>query len=563
MAVPADTIDLFVGLSVPARRAQASRELAAKCGVEEILLFIRDAEVGALIPAPGFSQTLVGGASWRALLKRCASPGRYEERVEFPAGTWRQAFCLVPDGIAAIFLGATPVATEIALVERLLPMLAHALHAEQQARFASAAEADARKVADRAHALADALEGARAEHARLNARLREEHRRKDDFLAMLAHELRNPLTPLVTSIELLRRAGAAGSERPVAIMARQVRQLSRLVEDLLDVSRVSRGRIELRRHRLNLVDTVTDAIESSRTLLEGRRHEIVVELPREALHVSGDSVRLAQVFANLLHNAGKYTDPGGRIEITVGCLEGRAFVRIRDNGTGIEPEMLGEVFDLFAQAPVSLARAQGGLGIGLTLVRALVELHGGRVEAYSAGPGHGSTFTVYLPIAAAVAVQPETLPAAPRAAPETGLRVLIVDDNEDAADSLADILRLMGHHAETSYSGVKALQIAADVDPDLVLLDIGLPEMDGLEVAKRLRRILLPRVRLVAVTGYGAEEDRRRTRDAGFDEHAVKPLMPEVLAGIVARVRAPLEGGAAKGLTGHSGNGAEPVARMS
>ncbi|HUP30717.1 MAG TPA: histidine kinase dimerization/phospho-acceptor domain-containing protein, partial [Usitatibacter sp.] len=235
-----DTLDLCVALSAPAKRVEAARELARRCGVEDLLLFVLDPELGTLIPAPGFPQTLPGGPSWRAFLRQAAKPGRYEGEVEMPPGTFRKVLCIEPDCVAAMFLGGVPAADELALIERVLPMLCHALAAEQQARFAAAAAAAAHGTASRARSLADALEVARAEHARLNAQLHDEHRRKDDFLAMLAHELRNPLTPLVTSIELIRRADGLASTKQLEIMSRQVRQLSRLVEDLLDVSRVSR-----------------------------------------------------------------------------------------------------------------------------------------------------------------------------------------------------------------------------------------------------------------------------------------------------------------------------------
>jgi signal transduction histidine kinase/ActR/RegA family two-component response regulator len=534
-----DTLDLCVALSSPPRRLEAARALAHRCGVDEILIFVRDSQVGSLIPAPGFPQTLAGGGTWRSFLRECASPGRCEGDVEIPRGVHRHVVCIVYEGVAAVFLGGAPHESELALIERVMPMLSQALVAEQAARFASAAAADARSTASRARSLADALEAARAEQARLNARLHDEHRRKDDFLAMLAHELRNPLTPLVTSIELIRRANGVATEKHLAIMSRQVRQLSRLVEDLLDVSRVSRNRIELRCHRLRLADVVSDALDASRPFLESRRHRIELDLAREDIYVHADNVRLAQVFANLLHNAGKYTDPGGSIRVSSGCEGDQAFVRVEDNGVGIEPLMLQNVFDLFAQAPMSLDRAQGGLGIGLTLVRALVELHGGTVDAYSEGLGHGSTFTVHLPVAA-----PATSAASPPAPPPVAdrldrpLRVLVVDDNEDAANSLADVLRIMGHHAEVAFSGLKGMHMAEDVEPDLVLLDIGLPEIDGYEIARRLRRSTRRPVRLVAITGYGTEKDKNLSRDAGFDEHVVKPIMPEVIAGIIERVRA-------------------------
>lgn len=537
MARP-DTLDLVVALSAPADRKQAARELALRCGVEDFLLLVRDPQLGSMIPAPGFPKTLSGGPSWRALLRRCAAPGRYQDRVEQPNGTWRTALCLVPDGMAALLLGGNPDLAQVGVIERLMPMLSQMLAAEQQERFASAAAADANGLASRARSLAQALEAARAEHAHLNAKLRDEHRRKDDFLAMLAHELRNPLTPLVTSIELIRRAGGMASDKHLEIMARQVRHLSRLVEDLLDVSRVSRGRIELRRHPLRLADVVKHALEASGPFLEGRRHRVEVELGDEEIHVHADSVRLAQVFANLLHNAGKYTDPCGSILISAGREGGEAFVQVRDSGAGIEPGMLESVFDLFTQAPMPLERAQGGLGIGLTLVRALVELHGGRVEAHSEGLGRGSTFTVWLPVIESAAVGAPAATAAPSAeASQRPLRVLVVDDNEDAANSMADILRLMGHHAEVAFSGLEAMHMAEDVEPDLVLLDIGLPEIDGFEVARRLRRGTRRQARLVAVTGYGAEDDRRRSGEAGFDEHVVKPVMPEAIAGILERAR--------------------------
>jgi CheY-like chemotaxis protein/two-component sensor histidine kinase len=343
----------------------------------------------------------------------------------------------------------------------------------------------------------------------------------------------------VTSIDLLRRApDARAAARHLDIMARQTGQMSRLVEDLLDVSRVSRGRIELRRHRILLNDVLRDAVEAIRPTLQLRRHELKLGMADEELPVNGDGVRLTQVFSNLLHNAAKYTDPNGRIEVATFRDGDHAVVRVRDNGIGMAPEMLPRVFDLFAQAPVSLDRAQGGLGIGLTLVRALIELHGGEAVAESEGLGRGSVFTVRLPIMKRAASRADPAPAQPPVPEnERSLRVLVVDDNEDAANSLADVLRLTGHHAEVAFSGAKALQAATDLDADLVLLDIGLPDMDGFEVARRLRRIVRRDCRLVAVTGYGTAEDTRRSLEAGFDEHVVKPVMSETLAAVIHRAQ--------------------------
>ncbi|MBV9949733.1 MAG: HAMP domain-containing histidine kinase, partial [Myxococcales bacterium] len=334
---------------------------------------------------------------------------------------------VVSDDVAAVFLGR-PQPPYLDALRELMPLLALALRAEQEARFARAGAEDARATLRRAEALATGLDAARAEHARLNAQLQDEHRRKDDFLAMLAHELRNPLSPLVTSIELIRRAGGVASERQLDIMSRQLRHLTRLVEDLLDVSRVSRGRIDLRRQRVGLAEVLGHAVDASRPLFESRGHRLVVDEPPPGIAVHGDPVRLAQIFFNLLHNAAKYTDPGGEIHIRTCMAAERVVVTVQDNGIGIEPSVLPHVFDLFVQAPTSLARSQGGLGIGLRLVKALVELHGGNVTASSAGLGHGSAFTVSIPV---VEGATETAGAAPRqvrGASPWAARVLVVDD---------------------------------------------------------------------------------------------------------------------------------------
>jgi len=293
----------------------------------------------------------------------------------------------------------------------------------------------------------------------------------------------------------------------------------------------------LRREPVALATAVSDAVETSRALIESRGHRIEVELAPEPLVVSADAVRLGQILANLLHNAAKYTDPGGRIDVRLARESNEAVVTVADNGIGISPATLHSVFDLFTQAPVALSRAQGGMGIGLTLVRALAQLHGGSVSAHSDGIGKGSRFTVRLPLAASARDGAARTPPTVAHATARPVRMLVVDDNADAADSLAEVVRSMGHHAEVSYSGLTALQIAADGRFDLVMLDIGLPEIDGYEVARRLRRILGPSTRIVAVTGYGAEEDRRRSREAGFDDHVVKPMMPETLSRILAALQ--------------------------
>ena len=374
-----------------------------------------------------------------------------------------------------------------------------------------------------------AVERCRLFEAEKAARARAElaDRRKDEFLAMLGHELRNPLAPISTALQLMRfrQDGVALRER--MIIERQVRHLERLVDDLLDISRITRGQIDLKRVPVEMSDIVTKAIEQVEPLLEQRSHKLVISVPRERLTVDGDPVRLAQVISNLLTNAAKYTEPGGEIHLSAAREGAAVVVRVRDTGVGIAPVLLPHVFDLFTQAPQTLARSQGGLGLGLAIVRRLVELHGGRVEAHSDGPGTGSTFLVALPcsdgrvFADAVAAA-ETRPARDRAG---GRRILVVDDNEDAADTLAEALSDQGYDVRVAVDGPRALAAAAEFGPDVVLLDIGLPVMDGYEVARQLRQRTEPRPpRLLAVTGYGQEKDRALATAAGFDDHIVKPV---------------------------------------
>jgi PAS domain S-box-containing protein len=359
--------------------------------------------------------------------------------------------------------------------------------------------------------------------------LREADRRKDEFLAMVAHELRNPLAPIRNALQVMR---LRGSDRREAVgwaqdmMERQVRHLVRLVDDLLDISRIGRGKIQLRKEPVELSQVVTLAVETSRPLIDAHRHELTVALPPAPVRLEADRDRLAQVVANLLNNAAKYTESGGRIRLTA-AREGAAVVlRVEDNGVGIAPEMLPRVFDPFAQADRSLHRAQGGLGVGLTLVKRLVEMHGGSVAAESAGPGRGSTFTVRLPAGPGSPLPHPAGEAPPRdGLPPSARRLLVVDDNVDAAESLARMLRLTGHEVRTVHEAAAVLDAARAFQPEVVLLDIGLPGgMTGYELAPRLREVPgLRNVLLVALTGYGQDEDRRRSSEVGFDAHLVKP----------------------------------------
>jgi PAS domain S-box-containing protein len=367
--------------------------------------------------------------------------------------------------------------------------------------------------------------------------LREADRRKDEFLATLGHELRNPLAPIRNGLELLRLAepGSDTAAHAQAMMERQTAHLVRLVDDLLEISRISTGKLELRPETVELAAVLGSAIETSRPLIDARGHELKVELPGEVLRLRGDPVRLAQVVSNLLNNAARYTEGRGRITLGAWREEGFAVLSVRDNGAGIEPDVLPHIFDMFMQAGRT-AHSQGGLGIGLTLARRLLDLHGGRIDAFSAGPGKGSEFVVRLPLlswGASAAPRADAVRRRPRDA-EASRKVLVVDDNVDAASSLGMVLRHLGHQVRVVHDGAAALEAVATAPPDVVLLDISMPGMDGLEVARRMRAgVLSAPLRIVAVSGLGQEEDRRRAREAGFDDHVVKPVAVDRLPAIL------------------------------
>jgi signal transduction histidine kinase/ActR/RegA family two-component response regulator len=355
--------------------------------------------------------------------------------------------------------------------------------------------------------------------------LREAHARKDEFLATLAHELRNPLAPIRNAMHVLRRRSPDATLAPLHdIIDRQLNQMVRLVDDLLEVSRITRGKVALHLELLDIASVLRGAIETSRPLIDAARHELSVELPSQPVHVHGDAVRLAQVFSNLLNNAAKYTEDGGHIHLSAREIHGEIEVRVEDDGIGIDPQMLPTVFDIFTQVRDANARAQGGLGIGLTLVRSLVGLHAGRVVAESGGRGQGSAFTVYLPTATA-----DTLDAGP-SRPETqhqqslARRVIVVDDNRDAADTLGMVLRQLGADVQITYSAHDALGALAPDSDAAIIADLGMPDMDGFELARRVRcNSANADVRLIALSGWGQAEDRARAEAAGFDAHFTKP----------------------------------------
>jgi PAS domain S-box-containing protein len=380
------------------------------------------------------------------------------------------------------------------------------------------------------------------ERLRLLRQLKEADHRKDEFLATLAHELRNPLAPVRNAVQVLRLKGPADPELRWSrdVIDRQVAHLTRLIDDLLDVSRITRNRLELRKEPVELAEVVKGAVETSRPLIEECGHELTLTLPSEPVYVDADLVRLAQVFMNLLTNAAKYTERGGRIWLTAERNGAEVAVRVRDTGVGIPAEKLPRLFEMFFQVDRSLERSQGGLGIGLSLVRRLVELHGGTVKAQSAGLGKGSEFTVRLPVLpGALAVQPtEESPDERALTAATCRRILVVDDARDNADALAMLLQLAGNEVETAYDGLAAVEAAERWRPDVVLLDIGMPKLNGYDACRRIREQPWgTTIVLVALTGWGQEEDKRRTSEAGFDGHLVKPVDPVALTKMLAATR--------------------------
>ena len=375
---------------------------------------------------------------------------------------------------------------------------------------------------------------------RVEEALKEADRRKDEFLATLAHELRNPLAPLRNGLELIKRAEGNSTliERARILMERQLGQMVRLVDDLLDLSRISRGKVGLRKQRVELAAVVQSAVDTSRPVIDEKSHELTITLPPEPTYLDADPTRLSQIISNLLHNAAKYTEKLGHIWLTAERQNGEVVLSIRDTGIGIPVEHLPHLFQMFSQVTSALERSPGGLGVGLALVRGLVELHGGRIEAHSAGIGKGSEFIVRLPTLDAPLPAPQE-PVAndgkPSSVPKS--RVLVVDDNRDAADSLATMLRLAGHDIQTAYDGVEGVQAAATFQPDVVLLDIGMPRMNGYEAAKHIRQQPWGTMMiLVALTGWGQAEDKQRATDAGFHYHLTKPVEPAALEQLLETV---------------------------
>lgn len=403
-----------------------------------------------------------------------------------------------------------------------------------------------RRVQERTAELAKLNEALRVEvleRTRVEEQLRHADRKKDEFLATLAHELRNPLSPLTAAVQLigLEPENTSHVRELATVMSRQLSQLVRLIDDLLDVSRISGGKLQLRKTYVSLGEPIAAALDVSRPIIETARHALQVSLPSDLLVLEGDQVRLTQIISNLLINAAKYTPPGGAIQLSVQVEEGNAVLRVRDTGVGIPLEMQSRIFDLFTQVDSSQTRTQGGLGIGLTLVKTLVEMHQGTISVFSRGPGTGSEFTVRLPLSTAPAVRragaTDSLPEVGNSQQRAARRVLVVDDSESAAHLLARLLTKLGQQVHVSHSAEDALSVVTEFQPDLVISDIGMPGMSGMELAQRLRSLSdLKQPLLVALTGYGQESDRQQVLAAGFDKHLTKPIGMAILEQLLAQL---------------------------
>jgi len=405
---------------------------------------------------------------------------------------------------------------------------------ERDAQLVEGVAAQAAIAIDNAR-LYEAAQAQLATRERAEASLRDSDRRKDEFLATLAHELRNPLAPIRQAVNISQNPAATAAQKTWSheVITRQVQHMSLLLDDLLDISRITRGTLELRRKRTQLASVIESAIETARPAIDAKRHVLGVHLPHQPVTLDVDPLRLSQVLSNLLTNAAKYTDPEGRLRIDAELVGGEVSIRVVDNGIGIAPEAMPDLFTMFSQVRTVHDRSDGGLGIGLALSRGLVELHGGRLEAHSQGLGTGSEFVVRLP----AATQSQAIPAAPAAAEGSHFRrrrVLVADDNIDAGESLAMLLRLDGHEVELASNGAQAVELFERMKPEIAILDIGMPGLNGYEVARRIRQKARD-VTLIAVTGWGQEADKARAAASGFDHHFTKPVEPGVLSALVGK----------------------------
>jgi signal transduction histidine kinase/ActR/RegA family two-component response regulator len=553
--IPFELVSIFCDLQRPDTRLAGTGKLAHYAGVAQVLVFGKDAEVGIFLPALGLPQTLPASRRWQDFLRQCADAGSAQSSLpwaeaEVDSRVWGQ--CDPARSAIVVFRGTQAAAPVCAAIDALLPMLGAKLVGERAELAAAGLAAAARDSHRRASELNSALDVSRRElqlayqraenelvsRREAEAKLREADRRKDEFLAMLAHELRNPLAPIGMAAQILRRSDVTPErvKHTCEIIDRQIGHMTSLLDDLLDVSRVTGGLVALAQELHDMGAIVRDAVEQARPLVDARRHRLSLTLPAQAAQVYGDGTRLVQIVTNLLNNATKYTPQGGLIELEMTQDASMVQIIVRDNGIGIDAALLPHVFDLFVQGERSPDRAQGGLGVGLALVRSLVERHGGSVSAASAGHGAGSEFTIRLPRAHEVAPALE-LCKQDGTACNSGLDILIVDDNTDAADTLSLFLSTAGHRLRVAYEGRSALALAAEAPPDILLLDIGLPDIDGYELARRMRALpQTANATLIALTGYGQPADRERSVAAGFNHHLTKPVEATALLRLLETV---------------------------
>ena len=552
-----DLVAIFTDLQFPESRLFGTKHLATYTGAESTFVFGKDHEVNVFLPALGTPQTLRGGTKWKAFLNQCARSGVYTATVPRQDGSEAVAIGLADksEDAVIVFLGCNEMDRPIQLeILALLPLLGAKLVCERNALAAEGRATAARHASRVASELTTVLDANRRElqtawqsaEAEIQARrgveeqLRDVDRRKDEFLAMLGHELRNPLAPISAAAQLLRTASLDKERiRKISeVIIRQVEHMTGLVNDLLDVSRVTRGLATIEKEPIEIRTIVADALEQVTPLIHARRHHLTMELSPGSAIVDVDRKRLVQVIANVLHNAAKYTPEDGRICLNTQVQGINVLIEITDNGIGMTPDLTSQVFDLFTQAHATPDRNSGGLGLGLALVKSLVELHGGSVAAFSDGLKQGSRFVISLPRALDSVGSDISIGAAPALQPaETALRILVVDDNVDAAETLAMLLEATGYEVYVEHGAMRALERTVREKPDVCLLDIGLPEMNGNELARQIRKVPgMATAVLIALTGYGQDDDRADTHAAGFEHHFVKPVDTSVLASVLSRI---------------------------
>lgn len=542
-------LKLLSELANPKRRIEVAGQLAKAYGGDDLIIFVRDDRVGISLPADGFIQTLPETAKWQDFLKNCIADGHAQDLLAFPgyeAKAKVSGIACEAEAVLAVIGGELQpdALKELSLV---LPLLDLAMKGEQKTRIAEAIADVAGEKMRMADRLAESLDKARLDLANAliasraaQEELRQADVRKNEFLALLAHELRNPLAPIGNALELLRIADSDPHivEKIRKIMQSQLNQMVRLIDDLMDVSRITTGKILLKKEAVSLRNILQHVLEGAMPLIEAKKHNLKVAWPGADIAVFADATRLQQVFLNILNNAAKFTPEGGDIAVEVRALANVIEIDIADTGMGVPPEYVSTIFDMFVQADHSISRTAGGLGIGLGLARNLVHLHGGDISIASEGAGKGSTFTVTLPRYHGVVAGPfspaetESVKAGPK------YRVLIVDDNRDSAQTMGWTMEMLGLSYELAFDGASGISKAAAYKPNIVLLDIGLPDMTGYEVCATMKRELLPASAVfIAQTGWGQPDDKARAQQSGFDYHLVKPVNMQDLKKIIEEIK--------------------------